>query len=150
MMINPVRSEKTECVIQNVFSYQESLSTVTVFRQSKSGPEVMGDGYLPFDHKPSDLYRIGSFFSVAIGQGSHYNTGLYGPLPVLGSGFNSIVYTTKIKDDEKFDPRMKGWNYLLVCFIYDRSLDNMILENRGQIESYLDSFFAKNNHLPSM
>ena len=87
-------------------------STLTFFKQSASGPEVMGDNYLPFVTEDPDpyreLYRIGSFYCVAIGQGSYYHAGLFGPLPVLGSEYRAIVYSALVEDDQTFDQRMKG------------------------------------------
>jgi hypothetical protein len=128
-----------------------SDSTLTIFKQTAAGPSIMGDNALPFiteDPDPyRDLYRIGSFYCVAIGQGSHYNTGLFGPLPVLGSKYKAMVYSATVKDKETFDPRMKGWNYLIACFFFHESLMPVIHRKKEAIESLFENFFEKNKKL---
>jgi len=119
-------------------------STVTIFYQTRQGPTIIGDDCLPFatkDHR-AGLQKLGSFFSVAIGQGSYYNTGCYGPLPALGSDFNCLVHSAIIKDESEFDPRMKGWNYIMICFFFHKSLDGVIAENKSTIEDYLETRVA--------
>ncbi len=134
-----------------VDSCQVHDSTLTIFKQSEYGPTGLGDDYLPFvseDSNPeSTLYRIASYFGVAIGQGSYYHTGLFGPLPVIGSNYNAIIFTAIVKDDKTFDERMKGWNYLMGCFFFHKSLLPIINDKRELIEVLFESFFDKHNHL---
>ena len=137
-----------------VDSYQVHDSTLTIFKQSELGPTGMGDDYLPFvseDSNPeSTLYRIASYFGVAIGQGSYYHTGLFGPLPVIGSNYNAIIFTAIVKDNKTFDERMKGWNYLMGCFFFHKSLIPVINQKRELIEVLFESFFDKHNHLKTI
>ncbi|MHA2111581.1 MAG: hypothetical protein ACXADW_08245 [Candidatus Hodarchaeales archaeon] len=134
-----------------VDSYQIHDSTLTIFKQSECGPTGMGDDYLPFVSEDSDpestLYRIASYFGVAIGQGSYYHTGLFGPLPVIGSNYQAMIFTAIVKDNKTFDERMKGWNYLMACFFFHKSLLSVINEKRELIEVLIESFFDKHNHL---
>ena len=135
-------------------SFQLHESTLTFFKQTATGPEVMGDDYLPFvTENPdaySDLYKIGSFYCVAVGQGMYYNTGLFGPLPVLGSKYRAMVFSTTVKDNKTFDSRMKGWNYLVACFFFHESMLPVIHEKRELIEDIFESFFAKNEKLATI
>lgn len=134
-----------------VDSYQVHDSTLTIFKQSELGPTGMGDDYLPFvseDSNPeSTLYRIASYFGVAIGQGSYYHTGLFGPLPLIGSDYQAIVFSAIVKDNKIFDERMKGWNYLMACFLFHKSLLSAINQKRELIEVLFESFFDKHSHL---
>ena len=129
-------------------------STLTFFKQSASGPEVMGDNYLPFVTEDPDpyreLYRIGSFYCVAIGQGSYYHAGLFGPLPVLGSEYRAIVFSTLVEDDQTFDQRMKGWNYLISCFFFHESLLPRVHQKRDEIEALFEFFFHKRSKLAAI
>jgi len=137
-----------------VDSYQVHDSTLTIFKQCASGPTGIGDDYLPFITEnmdsESELYRIASYFGVAIGQGSYYHTGLFGPLPVIGSKYKAIVFTAIVKDNKIFDERMKGWNYLMACFFFHDSLISNINEKRELIEVLFESFFDKHNHLSTI
>jgi len=132
-------------------SYQIHESTLTFFKQSASGPSIMGDNYLPFSSEgpdpESDLHKIGSFFSVAIGQGSHYNTGIFGPLPVIGSKYRAIAFSTIVKDNKTFDERMKGWNYIIACFFFHEDLIPLINRKRDEIEEVFENFFYEYQEL---
>ncbi|MFW9992085.1 MAG: hypothetical protein ACFFD4_08475 [Candidatus Odinarchaeota archaeon] len=130
----------------NFLAFQSSL---TLFKQSKMGPVAIGDVHLPFGTGDSeaDLHKLGSFYSVAVGQGSFYNTGCFGPLPALGSEFNCLIYSVKVKDTNTFDPRMDGWNYIFACFFYRESLNSLLNQKRKQIEGIFDEFFSENNDL---
>ncbi len=134
-----------------VINYQIYDATLTLFKQSRFGPESMGDNYLPFITEDSDvdreLYRIASFYSVAIGQGNYYHTGIFGPLPVLGSNYRCMVFGAMVEDSDTFDERMKGWNYILACFFFHESLIPVIFEKKGQLEAAFQKFFHRNKIL---
>ncbi|MFW9997249.1 MAG: hypothetical protein ACFFD4_34715 [Candidatus Odinarchaeota archaeon] len=153
-MMNPVVESAVSDFSDNVLHAKRStchthLSTLTIFYQSKLGPAIMGDKHLPFVTKncESDLQKLGSFFSVAIGQGSYYNTGCFGPLPALGSDYNCLIYSIIVKDDASFDSRMQGWNYILACFFYHKSLDQIINEKKISIEAFFCNYFQKNDNI---
>ncbi|MHA2295916.1 MAG: hypothetical protein ACXAEU_26600 [Candidatus Hodarchaeales archaeon] len=157
-MINPAVKSDTRGLTES-FTLPQLLislgrqSTLTIFHQNKLGPSILSgsDKRLPFNSKndENDLQKLGNFFSVAIGQGSCYNTGCFGPLPVLSSEYNCLVYSVIVKDKTCFDPRMMGWNYLLICFFYHKSLDRNITDSfsRIKIENYLENYLKENNDI---
>jgi len=73
-----------------------NLSSLVTFKQSLIGPVPLlanGESRLPFLTKYSeDIIKLGTFYSVAIGQGSCYSQGLFGPLPVLSSEYRRTGY----------------------------------------------------------
>ncbi|MFW9992593.1 MAG: hypothetical protein ACFFD4_11150 [Candidatus Odinarchaeota archaeon] len=124
-------------------------SSLTLFKQSDLGPDAIGDP-LPFATELGDLYKIGSYFSMAVAQGEHYNTGFFGPLPVLDTAFLSLIFAAKINDETLFDDRFNGWNYITTCFFYHRALNPVINRNRVQLEELFGTFFYEGVNLSSI
>ncbi|MFW9995751.1 MAG: hypothetical protein ACFFD4_27175 [Candidatus Odinarchaeota archaeon] len=131
-------------------AFHASTSALTIFKQSQSGPTPLpgGDMKLPFAAKQAEvLIKLGMFYELAVGQGTCYSTGLFGPLPALGSDFHCLIYATTALDSEQMDPRMKGWSYLVACFFYHSELEPRIMERRALLEQLFSDFFGSRQHV---
>ncbi|MHA1449276.1 MAG: tetratricopeptide repeat protein [Candidatus Hodarchaeales archaeon] len=123
-IINEFRSET---IFATIFKYDVGQGTVVVATEK-----------LPFHDSDKVLYLIGSFYTLAIGQGNRHHQGLFGPLP-LGdyNDYLSLIYARTVKDGTQNDPRMNGMSYCLFCLIYpvrfsklfyDRSFLSSVIE----------------------
>ncbi|MFW9997041.1 MAG: hypothetical protein ACFFD4_33670 [Candidatus Odinarchaeota archaeon] len=128
-----------------------NLSAITVFKQSPTGPmpvSVNGENELPFTTKSrQDVLKLATFYSVAVGQGSCYSRGLFGPLPVLNSDFRCLLFANTVKDPEQMDPRMDGCVYLITCFFYHSTLESVISRKREWIEQLFQNYFQSRVHI---
>ena len=74
-----------------------------------------------------DPLTMGLLFSTTLGQGNRYNEGLFVlPTPDYDQ-FNSIVYTTRLSENQ---------SYLLMVFSYHKELESLFY-NRIEIEKFL-------------
>ncbi|MFW9995655.1 MAG: hypothetical protein ACFFD4_26690 [Candidatus Odinarchaeota archaeon] len=123
--------------------FYSKLTSLTLFRQDKLGPMPFGDLELPCgpDRREVDLLKLGAFYTMAVGQGLHYNTGLYGPLPVLDTNFRCLIFATKVADKKQYDYRMKGKNYVITCFFYHKELEAAVQHNRTSLDRAIRRFF---------
>ncbi|MBD3189142.1 MAG: tetratricopeptide repeat protein [Candidatus Heimdallarchaeota archaeon] len=79
--------------------------------------------------------KFGTFLSISVSLGSEYFTGLYGPLPVTGNpNYESLVYAQLVKDPKSPDPRLKNKNYLIISFVYHKSISKLLMMQREKIE----------------
>ncbi|MHA2298167.1 MAG: hypothetical protein ACXAEU_02780 [Candidatus Hodarchaeales archaeon] len=119
-----------------------------VFKQTLVGIESIGKNLsLPFpSNRPrSDIEKLASFFSIALGQGDSYNQGLYGPLPALNSAYEALIFAKLVPDKEKFDPRMKGLNYVFFCFFYPKMMEFLINSRRFRFSAEIMTFLTDLN-----
>ena len=93
------------------------------------------------------LMLMGTSFSLAVGQGNHYQTGLFGPLPVPRlTGKNAIGFSSKAKD---FDSYLKGdrrfeanTNFGYACLIYPTEYDTVFFDRENleiEIQHLIDN-----------
>ncbi|MFW9998050.1 MAG: hypothetical protein ACFFD4_38765 [Candidatus Odinarchaeota archaeon] len=121
---------------------------VYLFKQGRHGPELVttrDDVVHSTDLNTSDLDSLGCYYSLALGQGNHYNEGLYGPLPVLGTGLHSLLYAVVVTDSQQEDPRMGNRNYLIMCILYSGQLEETIHRGRTGLTRLLRAFFTACN-----
>ncbi len=91
------------------------VNNIIFYKMSSQGPQHLFSEY-PVDYNL--LLKSGIYFYTAIGQGIYYRTGLFGPLPFGGiQGEVAFIYSSLIDDSSVEDSRMKGKNYILICFI---------------------------------
>lgn len=135
------------------FSMNHDLSALTslcIIKQTELGPSVVGDTVPSSVVNKHDMIKLGCYYSAAIGQGAFYHCGLYGPLPVLGSRFRCLIFSTLIVDEKQPDKRMKGKNYLLACFFYHEKLDEIASGKRQELERSLIEYFHDKETIDSV
>jgi len=112
------------------------------FKQSRIGPELLVGEELPFDNKLELLTAMPVFFVTAIGQGGRHNEGLYGPLPVPSRNelqhYSSLIYSKLLPDKTQTDKRMKGKNFIIICFLYPQSMETFVSAKRLYIKELHD------------
>jgi len=142
---NALRTENFKKSGRKILSKERDLATLTslcIIKQSELGPSVIGDTVPSSIIAKSDMIKLGCYYSAAIGQGAFYHCGLYGPLPVLGSHFRCLIFSTMIVDENQQDKRMKGKNYVLACFFYHEKLDRIAACKRQDLERALVKYFS--------
>lgn len=124
------------------FMPAEPEVSIVVFVLSTMGPipkvEDLSDYLTKFESQSKNsieeiLMLMGTSFSLAVGQGNYYQTGLFGPLPVPRlPGKNAIIFSSKIKDidqDLKGDQRYEdNLNFGYACLIYPKEFDTIFFE----------------------
>ncbi|MHA2295209.1 MAG: hypothetical protein ACXAEU_22630 [Candidatus Hodarchaeales archaeon] len=132
--------------------FYSKMTALTLFKQTRLGPSPFGDLELPYNTSNDnfDLYKLGSFYTMAIGQGMHYNTGLFGPLPVLGTNYRCLVHAATVNDPHQQDKRMKGKNYLITCFFYHKELETAVQHNRNRLTEAIDGFYKRYGNLEEL
>lgn len=121
-------------------------TAVVVFYLSPMGPvpklEDLSQSHLlgkePKHAVEEILTLMGSFLTMAIGQGHDYCSGLFGPLPVPRlPGTNAVVYSTftsdydnDLQEDPRFGEGSKCQNYALACLIYPREYDTVFFDRQ--------------------
>jgi len=128
------RTGEYQSKIQLLAIKQSQLGPVCFFRDRRFG--VLAK-------RENDIHKLCNFMTVGIGQGDNYNEGLYGPLPVLSTGWGVLVYAKKLFDTEIKDRRMREQNYVLVCILYDSAIEERVIAQRQVIEGILEVFFQK-------
>ncbi|WP_371802326.1 tetratricopeptide repeat protein [Candidatus Lokiarchaeum ossiferum] len=106
------------------------ISTVLI-TQTHQGPSVLYDYNLPT--KLSEVSKVGAatYLTIAIGQGNHYNNGLYGPLPFNGlEGYLTIIYSFETKDEMATDARLKQSNLCILAIIFPKTLSPYFYNRR--------------------
>lgn len=124
-----------ENVITFVQSLQEPLSLdpsqvfMFAIRFGKKGPEVFKAEQTPFSEMEASSLFIKSavFISTALGQGTIYHEGLYGPFP-LPNDYSCLVYAKLLPDATILDKRREGIAYTLVCLGYPKRFDNLFVD----------------------
>jgi hypothetical protein len=110
------------------------IHTIVFYKMSTQGPELLfsEQGYDSDDEsKEDELLRAGVYFYTAIGQGSSYRTGLFGPVPCgVGEEKVALIYSELVKDTKLKDDRLKGKNYLLIAFITNEHEVALIHKNK--------------------
>ena len=96
---------------------KEVFSNVIFYKFSKQGPTVV------FSEHPLEeplATSSGAYFYTAIGQGSQYRTGLFGPVPFGSEGDREValIYATNIVDTGLIDQRLKRYNYILIALTF--------------------------------
>ncbi|MHA2296689.1 MAG: hypothetical protein ACXAEU_11315 [Candidatus Hodarchaeales archaeon] len=115
---------------------------ILAFKLSMKGPSCFY-AERDLDFLPNgnyDIYKLISFISVGVGQGDSYNEGIYGPLPVLATNWRMLVFAKQVPDPEYVDVRMKGMNYVMLCFLYERRLDRHVAARRLEMEPRVVNF----------
>ncbi|MHA2231835.1 MAG: tetratricopeptide repeat protein, partial [Candidatus Hodarchaeales archaeon] len=125
--------------LENVITFVQSLqepvsldpSQVFMFaiRFGKKGPEVFKAEQTPFSEKETSSLFIKSavFISTALGQGTIYHEGLFGPFP-LPNDFSCLVYAKLLPDATILDNRREGVAYTLICLGYPKRFDNLFVD----------------------
>lgn len=86
-----------------------------------------------------DLFKMGSFFYLAIGQGDTWNFGLYElPIPNHPSQ-HAFIYAFEVMDPDNQDPRYNGKNYCLITIVTPKSLREH-LPHPFQLETRIREF----------
>ena len=56
---------------------------------------------------------------------------------------NEDIKILYVEDDQTFDQRMKGWNYIISCFFFHESLLPRVHQKRDEIEAQRDEIEAQ-------
>jgi len=101
MMTSPLKSIAANHKVK-LSQDSKYKSTLTVFKQTSAGLEPFGDLLLPCESENQfDLFKLASYYILAVGQGDCYNTGVFGPLPVLGKNLRCLILTAVVKDSNQ-------------------------------------------------
>ncbi|MFW9998453.1 MAG: hypothetical protein ACFFD4_40840 [Candidatus Odinarchaeota archaeon] len=145
MVSSSERGRKTITSKESTSMNYSQLTAACLFKQGKHGPVACTGNALPAGLDTNDLSSLGCYYSLALGQGKHYNEGQYGPLPVLGTGFHSLLHAKMVKDSQQEDLRMDSRNYLVLCFFYHGQLEETIQGNRPELTRLFNAFFTASN-----
>ncbi|MHA1776380.1 MAG: hypothetical protein ACTSWC_06370, partial [Promethearchaeota archaeon] len=103
------------------------------------------------DEYQTNLYLIGSLYTASLGQGQHYNEGLFGPFPFGSENQRALVYSTNLKDSEQLESRNKGSVYTIICLVYGAQLSPVFFDQKrleGIFKKYLDKIKEVNEITP--
>ncbi|OLS14685.1 MAG: hypothetical protein RBG13Loki_1686 [Promethearchaeota archaeon CR_4] len=113
----------------------ETFSNIIFYKFTKQGPAVI---YSEHPLQEPQATSSGAYFYTAIGQGSRYRTGLFGPLPFgLERGDEvALIYATNIVDTGLIDRRLNRLNYILIALITSQTKIPVI--DRIHLEQHLE------------
>lgn len=141
VVVHDIREEKrNELIMEEFYKIISNETYITLFRQSKIGPEIYLSDDLKFSKTDKNILeaKVGVYFTTAIGQGGNVNQGLFGPLPFPDSSeYISLIYTCFMKDSQNKDPRSNGSSYCLFVVTFPNKFQPYY-SNR----SYLTQIFS--------
>lgn len=111
------------------------ITNILLYAWEEVGPD------LKFAEEPIDeviALSSGVFLYTAVGQGSNYRTGLYGPIP-FGEDV-ALVFSALVKDSGGEDPRLKNQNFVLVAMILKEGTSHLL--ERSYISTVLEEFLS--------
>ncbi|MHA2333118.1 MAG: hypothetical protein ACXAEU_13950, partial [Candidatus Hodarchaeales archaeon] len=83
------------------------------------------------------LSKMAIYYMTVLGQGSDYNTGLFGPFPIPGSDhLVSLVYSFIIDDPVSNDPRTKGRAYSFIAMSIPKTLIRLFSNRTALINMF--------------
>jgi hypothetical protein len=110
----------------NKTDLMQNISLV-LYYMSNQGPDFV-EILSSESFKRTDLITFGTFFYIALGQGSEYSQGLY-ELPVRGfKNHHSLIFAFTIHDPNFNDPRAKFTNYCLLSVIMPKDYRELIYQ----------------------
>ena len=118
----------------------ENIFLVTYKIDEKLGPSIHKCTFT-YENNPNwdnILHQISSIFYLAIGQGSAYHTGLFGPFPVVDQDMRALVYASFISDEQMTDPRLAQHNYYLITLIFPRKISSLFYEQQKLTKIFQD------------
>ncbi|MFW9996018.1 MAG: PleD family two-component system response regulator [Candidatus Odinarchaeota archaeon] len=121
--------------------FELSKCPLSIFSASEKGPKLVYSDTLPWGSKnESILTKAGIFFSAALGQGTSYHQGIFGPLPVADvPDHSAIIYCKILEDKLAEDPRRKTATYTLFCIFYPNESQVFFLDRFRLKEIFDDS-----------
>jgi len=120
-------------------------TSVVIYKHANSGPVSFGDIDLFCNTTgEANILEFGSILMVSIGQGDKYHTGLFGPLPVLGTNYQCLVQAINVDGKNRGLYQQKSKNYLLACFFYPVEIKQEVKRKRNELEKEMGRFFRKN------
>ncbi|MHA2296375.1 MAG: hypothetical protein ACXAEU_23720 [Candidatus Hodarchaeales archaeon] len=137
-------SKPVTAKIDYYVDFYTKLTALCIIKQSRLGPVAYGDIIPSVGLDIDDLNSLSCYYSLAVGQGNHYKEGLYGPLPVLGTEFRSLLYAVTVIDENQEDQRMGNKHYLVMCFFYHKQLEEAVNKSRMGLTRTFDKFFINN------
>ena len=135
-------------ILQFKLYAMKQVSTAIIHFESHSrGPVLKFFDPLLFDHKSENdknfLIKTALFYLTAVGGGSSYSCGAFGPLPIYETdNYLSIVYTTFLKNPDSLDKRSKGRDYFMYIVIFPKFLEKLFSE-RKILKSTFSTIFDK-------
>ncbi len=113
---------------------------VIYYKFGTYGPEIV---YCENSLEDRIALSSGPYFYAAIRQGSHYTTGLFGPIPFRNqvSANSALIYAMKIPDTSRIDPRLEQHNYFLIALV--TSPKKAALIDRINLENALNQITSK-------
>ena len=135
-------------IIQFKLYAMKQVSTALIHFESHSrGPVLSYFEPLLFDHNSENdkdfLTKTALFYLTAVGGGSSYSCGAFGPLPIYETdNYLSIVYTTFLKNPDSLDKRSKGRDYFMYIVIFPKFLEKLFSE-RKILKSTFSTIFDK-------
>ena len=144
-VIRDIRLEKrNEQLIEEFQKLINQETYLSLFKQSRIGPEIYLTDELSFTKEDKNIVatKVGVYYSTAIGQGAAARLGLFGPLPFPDNpNYESIVFSTFIKDENNSDPRAKGISYCLFVVTFPHQYEPYYA-NRQYLTSIFEKFVA--------
>ncbi|MHA2294625.1 MAG: PAS domain S-box protein [Candidatus Hodarchaeales archaeon] len=113
---------------------------MSLFKMGSLGPEIVVTE--PFPTKTDEeeveiLSKMAIYYMTVLGQGSDYNTGLFGPFPIPGSDhLVSLVYSFIIDDPVSNDPRTKGRAYSFIAMSIPKTLIRLFSNRTALINMF--------------
>ena len=148
VVIHDVRTEqKNELLMEEFIKILSEQTYITLFRQSKIGPEIYLTDNLGFSKTEKNVLetKVGVYFTTAIGQGGSGNEGLYGPLPFPDNPeYESLIYSCFMEDKENKDPRSHGNSYCLFVVTFPKKFVPYFA-NRNYLTRIFSEFQKKHN-----
>lgn len=138
-------ARENEQLLEQFQSIIANETYLSLFCQSRIGPEIYLTDEFKFTKTDKNILstKIGVYFNTAIGQGANANAGLFGPLPFPDvREYESIVYTSFLKDSQNADPRAKGMSYCMFVVTFPKKFTKYYT-NRQYLEAIFENFVSK-------
>ncbi|MHA2233422.1 MAG: PAS domain-containing protein [Candidatus Hodarchaeales archaeon] len=118
---------------------------LSLFKQGSKGPELVAMEPLPFvkGNQSKFAAKIGVFYLAALGQGSIFNTGLFGPLPLPTiSNYEALAYAFFANDPTDQDLRTAGNIYSIIVMVVPKAQTENFC-HRKAVERIFDDEISK-------
>ncbi|MHA1777159.1 MAG: tetratricopeptide repeat protein [Promethearchaeota archaeon] len=126
-----------------LYSFRESVISINYLNEiamivfkidERLGPMIQESTRLDLSDPiiQANVLRVGSLYSIALGQGQLYHQGLFGPLLFTDPKTFALIYTQTIKDYTQKEKRTKGQAYFLFTLVFPENL-NVFFYDRDKL-----------------
>ncbi len=83
------------------------------------------------------------FWTAAIGQGSYWKSGFFGPLPLLDiEDYQTYAFSFRLKSEQEIDDRLEGESLLLLQFFVPFEA-TILLTNQPEIKEFISEWVSQ-------